>query len=87
MINLMFLMPIYSNLRGADSKDQYFQQLPRILMLSYQGSQNSTSQGILKVSLVTQLLFEFQDCMLVEEVHSHLSESCFHSSAQKALNP
>ncbi|KAI5056536.1 hypothetical protein GOP47_0028354 [Adiantum capillus-veneris] len=43
------LQIIYSNLRGADSKDVYFQQLPRMLMLSYQGSQNSTSEGILRV--------------------------------------
>ncbi|KAI5073486.1 hypothetical protein GOP47_0011499 [Adiantum capillus-veneris] len=40
---------IYSNLRGTDSKDEYFRKLPRILFLSYQGSQNSTSEGILKV--------------------------------------
>ncbi|KAH7446603.1 hypothetical protein KP509_01G064300 [Ceratopteris richardii] len=40
---------IYSNLRGSDSKDEYLRKLPRILFLSYQGSQNSTSEGILKV--------------------------------------
>ncbi|MCO5584286.1 hypothetical protein L7F22_038210 [Adiantum nelumboides] len=40
---------IYSNLRGTDSKDEYFRKLPRILFLSYQGSQNSISEGILKV--------------------------------------
>ncbi|MCO5600108.1 hypothetical protein L7F22_054216 [Adiantum nelumboides] len=43
------LQIIYSNLRGADSQDIYYKQLPRMLMLSYQGSQNSTSEGILKV--------------------------------------
>ncbi|MCO5548643.1 hypothetical protein L7F22_002102 [Adiantum nelumboides] len=34
---------------AADSQDIYYRQLPRMLMLSYQGSQNSTSEGILKV--------------------------------------
>ncbi|KAH7279889.1 hypothetical protein KP509_37G042500 [Ceratopteris richardii] len=43
------LQIIFSNLRGPDSKDRYFQQLPRMLMLSYQGSQNSTSEAISKV--------------------------------------
>jgi hypothetical protein len=38
-----------SNLRGTDSKDPYFRQLPHMYMLSYQGSESSTSEGILKV--------------------------------------
>jgi hypothetical protein len=43
------LQLIYSNLRGTDSKDPYFRQLPHMYMLSYQGSESSTSEGILKV--------------------------------------
>lgn len=43
------LQTIYSNLRGTESKDEYLKILPRMLLVSYQGSQNSTSEGIVKV--------------------------------------
>ena len=40
---------IKSNLRGKDSSDGYFQTLPNLYMVSYQGSESSTSEGINKV--------------------------------------
>ncbi|XP_071798757.1 uncharacterized protein [Asterias amurensis] len=40
---------IRSNLRGPDSKDKYFKTLPAVYVVSYQGSESSTSEGIIKV--------------------------------------
>ena len=40
---------IRSNLRGRDSQDPLFKQLPKIYVVSYQGSESSTSEGIIKV--------------------------------------
>jgi len=40
---------IKSNLRGKDSSDTYFQTLPNLYVVSYQGSESSTSEGINKV--------------------------------------
>lgn len=40
---------IKSNLRGKDSVDSYFQTLPNLYVVSYQGSESSTSEGIEKV--------------------------------------
>ena len=40
---------IRSNLRGRDSKDKYFRKLPQLYIVSYQGSESSTSDGIQKV--------------------------------------
>jgi hypothetical protein len=40
---------IRSNLRGKDSKDRFFKTLPQLLFVSYQGSESSTSEGIIKV--------------------------------------
>jgi len=40
---------IKSNLRGKDSSDRYFQTLPNLYVVSYQGSESSTSEGINKV--------------------------------------
>ncbi|KAJ7381008.1 hypothetical protein OS493_004603 [Desmophyllum pertusum] len=40
---------IRSNLRGKDSKDPFLKQLPQLYVVSYQGSESSTSEGILKV--------------------------------------
>ena len=37
-----------ANLRGTDSQDPFFKSLPRLLMITYQGSEASTSQGIEK---------------------------------------
>lgn len=34
-------------------KDPYFRQKPTMFMFSYQGSENSTSEGILKVTPMT----------------------------------
>jgi hypothetical protein len=42
---------IRSNLRGKDSKDEFFKTLPQLLVVSYQGSESSTSEGINKVML------------------------------------
>ena len=38
-----------SNLRGLDSSDPYFQTLPHIYVVAYQGSEASTSEGIIKI--------------------------------------
>jgi hypothetical protein len=40
---------IRSNLRGRDSKDLLFRELPQLYVVSYQGSESSTSEGIIKV--------------------------------------
>ncbi|UZO04042.1 uncharacterized protein OCT59_024441 [Rhizophagus irregularis] len=40
---------ISSNLRGADSYDEYFRNLPQIYLIPHQGSSSSTSDGIIKV--------------------------------------
>ncbi|KAH3751683.1 hypothetical protein DPMN_186252 [Dreissena polymorpha] len=40
---------IRSNLRGKDSKDDFFKTLPQLYCVSFQGSESSTSDGILKV--------------------------------------
>lgn len=40
---------IRSNLRGRDSKDPLFRSLPQLYVVSYQGSESSTSEGIIKV--------------------------------------
>ncbi|XP_022802189.1 uncharacterized protein LOC111339738 isoform X1 [Stylophora pistillata] len=40
---------IRSNLRGKDSKDPFLKQLPQLYIVSHQGSESSTSEGILKV--------------------------------------
>eukprot|EP00808_Paulinella_micropora_P029016 g81951.t1 len=40
---------IRDNLRGPGSRDWYFRKLPHVYVVSYQGSQSSTSEGIQKV--------------------------------------
>ena len=40
---------IRSNLRGRDSQDSLFRELPQLYVVSYQGSESSTSEGIIKV--------------------------------------
>lgn len=40
---------IRSNLRGKDSTDVFFRSLPQLYCVSFQGSESSTSDGILKV--------------------------------------
>lgn len=40
---------IRNNMRGKDSKDQFFQNYPRLFYSSFQGSESSTSDGIIKV--------------------------------------
>jgi hypothetical protein len=40
---------IISNLKGKISKDLFFQTLPELISVSYQGSQNCTSESIVKV--------------------------------------
>ena len=40
---------IRSNLRGRDSLDPLFRMLPQLYVVSYQGSESSTSEGIIKV--------------------------------------
>ena len=40
---------IRSNLRGRDSQDSLYKDLPQLYVVSYQGSESSTSEGIVKV--------------------------------------
>lgn len=40
---------IRSNLRGRDSGDSFFRSLPQLYCVSFQGSESSTSDGIIKV--------------------------------------
>ena len=40
---------IRSNLRGRDSRDPLFREFPQLYVVSYQGSESSTSKGIEKV--------------------------------------
>lgn len=40
---------LISNLRGLDSDSVFFKRLPEIKMISFQGSESSTSDGILKI--------------------------------------
>lgn len=40
---------IRSNLRGKDAKDPFLKKLPQLYVVSHQGSESSTSDGILKV--------------------------------------
>ena len=40
---------IRSNLRGKDSKNPFFKLLPQLYCVSFQGSESSTSDGIIKV--------------------------------------
>ncbi|CAF5222852.1 unnamed protein product, partial [Rotaria magnacalcarata] len=40
---------VISNLKGKKSTDEYFQKLPELITVSYQGSQNCTSESIIKV--------------------------------------
>jgi len=40
---------IRSNLRGKDAKDPFLKTLPQLYVVSHQGSESSTSDGILKV--------------------------------------
>ena len=40
---------IRSNLRGKDSKHNFFKRFPQLYCVSFQGSESSTSDGILKV--------------------------------------
>ncbi len=40
---------LITNLKGKKSKDPYFQTLPELVAVSFQGSQNCTSESIIKV--------------------------------------
>ncbi|CAF0809248.1 unnamed protein product [Rotaria sordida] len=40
---------VISNLKGKKSSNEYFQKLPELITVSYQGSQNCTSESIIKV--------------------------------------
>lgn len=49
---------IASNLRGEGSSDRFFRTLPQILTVSYQGSESSTSEGIVQVFERAERLLE-----------------------------
>ncbi|CAF1514684.1 unnamed protein product [Didymodactylos carnosus] len=40
---------VISNLKGKKSRTKYFQTLPELVSVSYQGSQNCTSESVLKI--------------------------------------
>jgi len=40
---------LYDNMRGSDSNDEFFKALPRLYLVSYQGSLASSSQSIEKI--------------------------------------
>ncbi|CAF2743269.1 unnamed protein product, partial [Rotaria sp. Silwood2] len=40
---------VINNLKGKKSSDTYFQQLPELVVVSFQGSQNCTSESVTKV--------------------------------------
>lgn len=40
---------LFENMRGSDSTDEFFKSLPRLYLVSYQGSLASTSQSIEKI--------------------------------------
>ena len=58
---------IRNNLRGKDSKDTFFKSLPQLYCVSFQGSQSSTSDGIIKVF---EKAIKYQESNLAEEVLS-----------------
>ena len=58
---------IRSNLRGKDSKDSFFKCLPQLYCVSFQGSESSTSDGIIKVF---EKAIRYQETNNAEEVLS-----------------
>ena len=49
---------LLNSLRGPDSVDEYFRTLPRLLVFTYQGSYQSTSEGIIRVFEKAQRVLE-----------------------------
>ena len=45
----MALQIIYANLRGQDSQEELWRRHPPLNVISYQGSDVSTSEGVLRV--------------------------------------
>ncbi|KAK3605798.1 hypothetical protein CHS0354_002411 [Potamilus streckersoni] len=58
---------IRSNLRGPDSRDELFQSLPQLYCVSFQGSESSTSEGIIEVFKKAQ---KYQESNAQEDVLS-----------------
>lgn len=58
---------IRNNLRGKDSKDTFFKSLPQLYCVSFQGSESSTSDGIIKVF---DKATKYQESNIAEEVLS-----------------
>ncbi|XP_053401074.1 uncharacterized protein LOC123550673 [Mercenaria mercenaria] len=58
---------IKSNLRGKDSEDEFFRELPQLYCVSFQGSESSTSDGIIKVFEKAE---KYQESNNIEEVLS-----------------
>ena len=52
---------IRSNLRGKDMKDPFLKSLPQLYVVSYQGSESSTSEGIEKVFEKARKYKEYND--------------------------
>lgn len=58
---------IKSNLRGKDSEDDFFKELPQLYCVSFQGSESSTSDGIIKVFTKAE---KYQESNNIEDVLS-----------------
>lgn len=58
---------IKSNLRGKDSEDDFFKELPQLYCVSFQGSESSTSDGIIKVFAKAE---KYQESNNIEDVLS-----------------
>ncbi|CAC5402561.1 RNF213 [Mytilus coruscus] len=52
---------IRSNLRGKDSANDLFKDMPQLFCVSFQGSESSTSEGIIKVFEKAQKYQEYND--------------------------
>ena len=77
---------IKSNLRGPDSPNAYFRKLPQIFPVHYQGSEQSTSEGIIKIFEKAEKAksFDVLPCVVLDEVG--LAEISQHNPL-KVLHP
>ena len=61
---------IKSNLRGPDSPHPYFRELPQIFPVTYQGSEQSTSEGISKIfeKAINAKSKDVLPCVVLDEI-------------------
>lgn len=58
---------VFSNLRGRNSKDSYFRTLSELVIMPFQGSESSTSEGIQKVFERAKKFLDQQQSFIREE--------------------